>query len=185
MEVVFWQSIANSTNPAEFEAYLSQFPNGVFRALAQARLAALRSPGGDAPASVRSGVGGAGSPPGVGTRVSAGVDARPGPGAVFRPDRTCAGQPAGASCWMEISGRSGCHVWNGGYAVGAAVTWTGECSGGLAQGAGSLTRVWDGNERIDTGRLQDGEMIGHWTLRNANGNVSEGPFVDGEQTGNA
>ena len=43
-EIVFWQSIANSTNPAEFEAYLSQFPNGVFRALAQARLAALRSP---------------------------------------------------------------------------------------------------------------------------------------------
>ena len=30
VEVVFWQSIANSTNPAEFEAYLSQFPNGVF-----------------------------------------------------------------------------------------------------------------------------------------------------------
>ena len=45
-ETVFWQSIANSTNPAEFEAYLAQFPNGVFRALAQARLSAL---GGSAP----------------------------------------------------------------------------------------------------------------------------------------
>ena len=43
LEGLFWQSIMNSTNPAEFEAYLSQFPNGVFRALAQARLAALRS----------------------------------------------------------------------------------------------------------------------------------------------
>ena len=42
-ENLFWQSIMNSTNAAEFEAYLSQFPNGVFRALAQARLAALRS----------------------------------------------------------------------------------------------------------------------------------------------
>lgn len=42
LEVVFWQSIANSTNPAEFEAYLEQFPGGVFRALAEARLAALR-----------------------------------------------------------------------------------------------------------------------------------------------
>ena len=41
-ETVFWQSIADSTNPAEFEAYLSQFPNGVFGALAEARLAALR-----------------------------------------------------------------------------------------------------------------------------------------------
>ena len=41
-ETVFWQSIANSTNPAEFEAYLAQFPNGVFRALAEARLSVLR-----------------------------------------------------------------------------------------------------------------------------------------------
>ena len=32
------------TNPVEFEAYLAQFPNGVFRALAEARLAALRAP---------------------------------------------------------------------------------------------------------------------------------------------
>ena len=42
LEGLFWQSIMNSTNPAEFEAYLQQFPNGVFRALAEARLAALR-----------------------------------------------------------------------------------------------------------------------------------------------
>ena len=45
-ENLFWQSIMNSQNPAEFEAYLAQFPNGVFRALAEARLAALRPPGG-------------------------------------------------------------------------------------------------------------------------------------------
>ena len=49
-ETVFWQSIADSTNPAMFEAYLAQFPNGVFRALAEARLAELRAPAGDRPA---------------------------------------------------------------------------------------------------------------------------------------
>ena len=50
-ETVFWQSISDSTNPAEFEAYLSQFPNGVLRALAEARLAALRErPDGTLPA---------------------------------------------------------------------------------------------------------------------------------------
>ena len=48
-ETVFWQSIVNSTNAADFEAYLAQFPNGVFRLLAQNRLAALRAPAGDAP----------------------------------------------------------------------------------------------------------------------------------------
>ena len=46
LEVVFWQSIANSTNPAEFDAYLEQFPNGVFRALVEARLVALRGSAG-------------------------------------------------------------------------------------------------------------------------------------------
>ncbi len=48
-ETVFWQSIEDSTNPTMFEAYLEQFPNGVFRALAQGRLAELRAPAGDAP----------------------------------------------------------------------------------------------------------------------------------------
>ena len=46
VEDLFWQSIANSENPAEFEAYLAQFPNGVFRNLAQNRLSALQSPSG-------------------------------------------------------------------------------------------------------------------------------------------
>ena len=55
-ENLFWRAIMNSTNPAEFEAYLEQFPNGVFRALAENRLAALRAPAGDRPA------GGSGSP---------------------------------------------------------------------------------------------------------------------------
>ena len=50
-ENLFWQSIVNSTDPADFEAYLEEFPNGVFRRLAQNRLAALRSPANDRPAS--------------------------------------------------------------------------------------------------------------------------------------
>ena len=50
LEGLFWQSIMNRNNPAEFEAYLEQFPDGVFRTLAQARLAELRTPAPDAPA---------------------------------------------------------------------------------------------------------------------------------------
>ena len=37
-EIIFWELIAGSTNPADFEAYLRQFPQGSFTALAQARL---------------------------------------------------------------------------------------------------------------------------------------------------
>ena len=48
VENLFWQSIATSTNPADFEAYLEQFPNGTYAPLARNRLAALRGAG-DAP----------------------------------------------------------------------------------------------------------------------------------------
>ena len=41
-ETVFWQSIMGSTNATDFEAYLGQFPDGVYRALAANRLAELR-----------------------------------------------------------------------------------------------------------------------------------------------
>ena len=93
---MFWQSVMNSTNPAEFEAYLSQFPNGVFRALAEARLSALRSPssvpaGGPGRPAVaagarvtRAGVSGAAAP-GFGAAADPGYR----PGDVFRDCEEC------------------------------------------------------------------------------------------------
>ena len=74
-ENLFWQSIMNSTNPADFEAYLAQFPTGVFRALAQNRLTVLRQPA-DAPEGAGPRVEGAGSPT-ASSRVS-GADAATG-----------------------------------------------------------------------------------------------------------
>ena len=159
-ENLFWQSIMNSENPVEFEAYLAQFPNGVFRSLAEARLSALRSPGGNAPVASRAGV----------------------VGAVFRPKQTCAVQPAGTSCWMEISQKPGCYIWNGHLAQGARVTWTGACAGGKAEGTGTFTWVWDGNRQTETGRVVAGERAGHWVLRQAAG-TAEGLFVAGQQSG--
>lgn len=42
-EIAFWQSIAASENPADFEAYVEQYPAGQFARLAGNRLAALRN----------------------------------------------------------------------------------------------------------------------------------------------
>ena len=42
-EIVFWQSIKDSRNPADFEAYLAQYPKGEFRGLAQNRLSELKT----------------------------------------------------------------------------------------------------------------------------------------------
>ena len=47
-ETVFWQSISASTNPADYRAYLQQFPDGVFARLARNRMTEL---GGTASAS--------------------------------------------------------------------------------------------------------------------------------------
>jgi Caspase domain len=42
LEGIFWDSIKTSRNPADFNAYLTKFPKGVFVELAQNRLAALQ-----------------------------------------------------------------------------------------------------------------------------------------------
>ena len=210
---LFWQSIMNSTNPADFDAYLQQFPNGIFVALARNRLAALRAPAGDWAAVTGPRTGGAGSPA-SGSRFSGSPDSV----SPIRADETCDGKPAGAACWMQVYQRPECYVWNGGLALGATVTWTGECGGGVAQGAGTLAWAWGGNRRTDTGRLVDGRKHdhwidrypnqeqaslaggggwdvsegsyvngmrhGHWLLRaTTSGTTTEGPFVDGQQTG--
>lgn len=56
-ELVFWQSVQDSQNPAELRAYMSQYPQGRFVTLAQVRLRALTQeagpPGG--PAAMRLG----------------------------------------------------------------------------------------------------------------------------------
>lgn len=41
VETMFWESIRQSSNPADFRAYLEQYPQGRFAALARNRLAAL------------------------------------------------------------------------------------------------------------------------------------------------
>ena len=124
-ELVFWQSIANSTNPAEFEAYLEQFPNGVFRTLAQARLAAQQSAAGTRPAGsgprVAAGTSGAGRPasgaPAFGgasaaaggvAGPAAGGDAGLRPGEVFRDCEDCPEMvmvPAGSFRMGCVSGQ--------------------------------------------------------------------------------
>ena len=171
LELAFWQSIQNSTTPAEFEAYLRRFPNGVFSELAQVRLTALA----DSPGGRRSAVSSA--------IASAGNRGSTDPAARFRPDETCEGKPAGVACWKEISQRSGCHVWSADPQPDASVTWTGDCVGGLAEGTGTLTWSWDGSRQTETGRLVDGKTNGHWVIRFTDGTVHEGPFVDGEESG--
>ncbi len=43
-ELLFWDSIKDSSSPADFEDYLSAFPNGTFAGLAERRIASLKNP---------------------------------------------------------------------------------------------------------------------------------------------
>ncbi len=43
-EALFWLAIQNSANPADFRAYLEQFPGGLFSSLANSRIAMLTPP---------------------------------------------------------------------------------------------------------------------------------------------
>src|SRR5262249_41682095 len=45
VELEFWRSVKDSNKPEELNAYLSSYPNGQFRSLAQARIAALENGG--------------------------------------------------------------------------------------------------------------------------------------------
>ena len=136
----------------------------------------------------------AASPPADGvvseaTRQTAGAPFEPAPAATkFHPRETCAGKEVG-SCWMETENQQGCYLWNPNLASNdETVTWSGECSAGLAQGPGA--RPWhytddDGNPTSATssGELRDGEMHGHWTHRDAHGWVEAGPYVGAKRHG--
>ena len=50
VELEFWRSIKDSTKPEEFNAYLTNYPNGQFRSLALSRIASLESGAKDAAA---------------------------------------------------------------------------------------------------------------------------------------
>ena len=98
-------------------------------------------------------------------------------------DKLCAGQPKGTSCWMEVTGRPGCYVWNPNLQPDETVTWTGGCSGGRAQGVGTLKWVYDGGKKTaeSTGGLTDGKMHGQWVIREADGDIRYVAYEDGDK----
>ena len=105
--------------------------------------------------------------------------------APVNPSETCAGKPEGTACFMEMSDQPGCYLWVN--SVSEIATWSGECSGGYAQGGGTLRRRYSYDEHIWEdiweGTFVDGKMHGNWTIQYASGDRAQGPYVDGKQHG--
>ena len=108
---------------------------------------------------------------------------REGPPSRFSTEPACAGQPEGTECWQELANQPRCYVWDDYHQTDQTMTWTGECSDGLAHGEGTLTWVIGNGKDVGTGRLQDGKRHGDWVERFADGTVQEGPYVDGKMHG--
>ncbi|MCY3681563.1 MAG: hypothetical protein OXH16_09200 [Gemmatimonadetes bacterium] len=110
----------------------------------------------------------------------------------FSPEKTCDGKPLRSSCWMVLASHPECYVWESEYYDGQTVTWSGECSGGFAEGEGTLVEIhtseYIGVGKIElTGRLQNGKMHGQWIIRTHHGRfgtvIEKGPYVNGKRHG--
>ena len=100
------------------------------------------------------------------------------------PSPKCAGMSEGAECWKETTNQRSCHVWDDFVIHDQTVTWTGACSGGVGVGQGTLAWTSNAGTFQQEGVLQRGKKVhGHWVVRYANGNVEEGPYVDGKRHG--
>ena len=80
--------------------------------------------------------------------------------------------------------RSGCRVWNPAPQPKEAITWSGACQNGLAQGRGVLQWFQDNkpSERSE-GEYRDGKLNGRGVYVWANGNRYEGEWRDGKPNG--
>ena len=110
----------------------------------------------------------------------------------FSPEKTCDGKPLRSSCWMVLASHPECYVWESEYYDGQTVTWSGACSGGFAEGEGTLvenhTSEYIGVRKIElTGRLQSGKMHGQWIIRTHHGRfgtvIEKGPYVNSRRHG--
>ena len=171
-ESLFWQSIMNSTAAADFEAYLRQFPNGIFRVLAQNRLAALGAPGSDLPAPNR-----------FPAEADSQADHVETPQPICEDGRKWDDPP----CWVELTSHPSCYVWVRHHSVAvSSMGWTGSCANRRAEGSGTLEWIPSNEftyQRRATGLLRGGKRTGRWTYHSFANWVSEVPYVDGKKHG--
>ena len=116
------------------------------------------------------------------------VGASQGPTVVGK--RRCAERQSGVACWEELVDRPGCYFWNDAFNPAMPFSWTGECSLGLAQGAGELQ--WSEQESptapylFHRGSLRDGRKHGDWVeegFGGMSGFANEGPYLAGKRHG--
>ena len=102
------------------------------------------------------------------------------------------------TCWMELSNRPGCYIWNFSPQLRETVTWSGGCAGSKPSGEGVLRFNEKGKTakgitgveitlsptaNVFQGPFVDGKKHGQWVACSADGDVAEGTYVEGKQRG--
>ena len=91
-----------------------------------------------------------------------------------------------AQCWEKIADRPGCYRWDEHFHSDRTTqSWSGRCSGGLADGSGTLS-VASGSDHPAmeaSGSHMNGKAEGQWVERYADGAVLEGPYLNGLRHG--
>lgn len=109
-------------------------------------------------------------------------------------ENRCGEQHEGTGCWQELANRPGCYLWNDAFNKSVSPSWTGECSRGMAQGAGELQwteqpppasgdHAYSASHR---GAFRDGKKDGHWTAGGSDGMHGfeyEASYVAGKKHG--
>ena len=101
------------------------------------------------------------------------------PAISFKPICAAKGTPD----WTDVANKPNCRVWVDCYVPDQTVTWSGTCSGGHADGQGTLEVPEGEDAYTGTGTFSKGKRHGRWVLRFASGQVEEGPFVDSKRHG--
>ena len=88
-----------------------------------------------------------------------------------------------AQCWQQVDERPDCFVYSDHYHSGDTLRMSGEweCRGRMME-RGTAT-IEDGEGNVYEGPVVDGKREGRWVERYANGDVYEGPYVDGKWEG--
>ena len=212
-ELLFWESVKGSSNPADLKAYLKQFPGGVFAMLAHNRLKELSKPqvqtrGATETVELSLGLNrserrriqialwASGFEPGdrdglFGQRTRAAIGKWQ---ASLGMAKTGYLDTEGAKALLEVapdtSGGvwmvatgSGCKVWNLNPTPPVTVSWKGACKDGKASGKGRVVWKTVRGEHTYEGGYRDGKRHGRGAYTWPSGNRYEGEWRDGYEHG--
>ena len=84
---------------------------------------------------------------------------------IVRVEGRCGDLPLGFPCWKELEEPGGCYWWStsldpNSFLAASSLSWTGQCSNGIAEGEGTLNAEWPARWTSDAlWRLSEGEQV--------------------------